>query len=134
MPSAILLLFAEYVPFAIAALIDATFAVSTSAALEVFNAVDNADKLTSGVALLEVVADVPVDACVSVCAARFSAASLTAAIWLVLLESIFTMVFPDDVILLSADRCKNFTVPYPPILRFPLPLPAHPLPARLLPN
>ncbi len=114
------------------ALIDATFAVSMSDALGVFKAVDKADKLTSCVALLADVDDALVAADeVSVCAARFSDASLTAAIWLVLLESIFTMVFPDDVILLSEDGCKNFTVPYPPTYRFQPHLPARPLLARL---
>ena len=116
------------------ALIDATFAVSMSDALGVFKAVDKADKLTSCVALLADVDDALVAADeVSVCAARFSDASLTAAIWLVLLESIFTMVFPDDVILLSALTRENFTLPYLPFQRRTPSLLAQPCLAGFLP-
>src|SRR5258708_6944065 len=75
--------------------------------------VDNADKLTVELEppVLLVVPPVVLVGCASACAAPCCAASCKAAIWLVLLESIFTMVFPDDVILLSADRCKNFNLP-----------------------
>jgi len=75
--------------------------------------VDNADKLTLEFELpvLAVLLPVVLVVCASACAARCCAASCKAAIWLVLLESIFTMVFPDDVILLSADPRKNFNLP-----------------------
>src|SRR5471032_2713454 len=82
---------------------------------DVRKSVDNADKLTVElelpVAPVLVVPPVVLVACASACAARCCAASCKAAIWLVLLESIFTMVFPDDVIPLSADPRKNFNLP-----------------------
>src|SRR5471032_2956954 len=83
---------------------------------DVRKSVDNADKLTVELELpvapvLLVVPPVVLVACASACAARCCAASCKAAIWLVLLESIFTMVFPDDVIPLSADACRNFNLP-----------------------
>src|SRR5471030_3559396 len=80
---------------------------------DVRKSVDNADKLTVEFEppVLLVVPPVVLAGCASACAARCCAASCKAAIWLVLLESIFTMVFPDDVIPLSADARQNFNLP-----------------------
>src|SRR5471032_1079220 len=84
-----------------------------SALPDVRKSVDSADKLTVEFEppVLLVVPPVVLVACASACVARCCAASCKAAIWLVLLESIFTMVFPDDVIPLSADPRKNFNLP-----------------------
>src|SRR5471032_1844745 len=106
---------------------------------DVRKSVDNADKLTVELELpvapvLLVVPPVVLVACASACAARCCAASCKAAIWLVLLESIFTMVFPDDVIPLSADVGKNFNLPAPQTTRQSVHSPAQPCRIRPIRN
>jgi hypothetical protein len=96
MPSAIAPELIWYVPLAIAALIDETFAVSTSAELDVRNPDDTADKLTVEFVLLPAAVTDVSACCASLCTARCEA-WLIAAIWVVLLESIFTMVSPELV-------------------------------------